>query len=119
MGVMGNAVISYPRTVQILAGYEDLQRESLIALVSNSGMGDHLTMHQQVQLLENPEGHEVRRFVEGFLAEFVAMDDKFSEQLSVLLRPVCSGMAVMGMVATMVQHMKTIKLGNLSNLNVP
>jgi hypothetical protein len=38
LGVMGNAVISYPRTVQILAGYEDLQQESLLALVMETGM---------------------------------------------------------------------------------
>ena len=54
LGVMGNAVISYPRTVQILAGYEGLQRESLIALICETGMGDHLMMCQQKQLLENP-----------------------------------------------------------------
>jgi hypothetical protein len=119
LGVMGNAVISYPRTVQILAGYEDLQRESLLALVMETGMGDHLMMRQQKQLLENPEGHKVRRFVEGFLAEFVATDAKFSEQLSILKGPVCSGVAVPSMVSTMVRHMKTLALSKLSNSSVP
>ena len=119
LGVMGNAVISYPRTVQILAGYEDLQRESLLALIMETGMGDHLTMRQQKQLLENPEGHKVRRFVEGFLAEFVATDTKFSEQPSILKGPVCSGIAVPSMVSTMVRHMKTLALSKLSNSSVP
>ena len=59
LGVMGNAVISYPRTVQILAGYKGLQKESLIALICETGMGDHLMMSQQKQLLENPEGSDI------------------------------------------------------------
>jgi hypothetical protein len=76
-------------------------------------------MRQQKQLLENPEGHKVRRFVEGFLAEFVATDTKFSEQLSILKGPVCSGVAVPSMVFTMVRRMKTLALSKLSNSSVP
>jgi hypothetical protein len=119
LGVMGNALISYPRTVQILAGYEGLQRESLIALICETGMGDHLMMSQQKQLLENSEGHMVRRFVEGFLAEFVETDTKFSEQLSKLKGPVCCGAAVPSMVSTMVGRMKTLALSKLPNSSVP
>jgi len=74
VGVLGTTVISYPRTVQILAGYGDLHRQSLVDLVSASGMGDHLTMPQFMKLTNDPEGHNVRRFVEEFLAEFVALD---------------------------------------------
>ena len=84
VGVLGTTVISYPRTVQILAGYGDLHRQSLVDLVSASGMGDHLTFPQLLKFTNNPEGREVRRFVEEFLAEFVALDGKFSDHLKVM-----------------------------------
>ena len=98
MGVVRNAVIFYPLTVQILACYEDLQRESLIELVSKSEMGHHLTLSRSLKMASDPRGCEVRWFVEKFLAEFVAMDNKFSDQLRTLKGPVCGGNAVVGMV---------------------
>ena len=62
---------------------------------------------------------KVRRFVEGFLAEFVETDTKFSEQLSKLKGPVCCGAAVPSMVSTMVRRMKTLALSKLPNSSVP
>ena len=117
MGVLGTTTISYPRTVQILSGCEDLQRESLIELVAKSGMGDHLTMPQLLKFTNDPEGREVRRFVEGFLAEFVALEDTFSEHLRVMKRPVCSGKTVLSMLTGMVDHLKAVTMGNPSRGN--
>ena len=119
LGVMGNAVISYPRTVQILASYKGLQRVSLLDLMAVTGMGDHLLMYQQKKLLEDSTGHEVRRFVEGFFGEFVETDTQFSEQLSKLKGPVCCEAAVPSMVSTMVRHMQKLALSKLPNSSVP
>ena len=102
-GVLGTSVISYPRTVQILAGYGDLHRESLLGLVEESGMADHLTFHQQLKLTNEPEGREVRRFAEEFFAEFVALDGGFSDYLT--------------MLKGMVEHMKKVALADMPHLS--
>ena len=117
VGVLGTTVISYPRTVQILAGYGDLHHQSLVDLVSASGMGDHLIMSELMKLFNDPEGRNVRRFVEEFLAEFVALDGKFSDYLKKMKRPICTGKAVLTMLKGMVDHLKSVALANMPQWN--